>query len=193
MQNLVCAVKYDRTWLIQAFSPVNGPWRARSCNIYLKFHTFGSRGSRYKCFCKLYFCNESQCICLQAGPLLLGISKCPPTQRRGRLHLATFSLASLYHGSLPSSAREKIISTYAFLHDTVRSETTCPSIYRSILKVRPGNASRELSEYPSRSKNTLFLLSAAQSIANLFDLESCPANLIWPSFGNTKVFQVFVR
>jgi hypothetical protein len=44
-----------------------------------------------------------------------------------------------------------------------------------------------LLRYPSRSKDTLFLLSAAQSIANLFDLEDCPGDLIWPSFGNGTV------
>jgi hypothetical protein len=40
--------------------------------------------------------------------------------------------------------------------------------------------------YPFRSKNTLLLLSAARNIDSLFDLGACPANLIWPSFGNTK-------
>jgi hypothetical protein len=38
---------------------------------------------------------------------------------------------------------------------------------------------------PVRSKDTLFLLSAARNIEQLFDLEACPANLIWRSFGNT--------
>jgi hypothetical protein len=66
--------------------------------------------------------------------------------------------------------------------------TFCGTVtYRSIPKGWPGNASREFLRYPSRSKNTVFLLSAAQSIANLFDLEAGPANLIWPCFGNTTV------
>jgi hypothetical protein len=43
--------------------------------------------------------------------------------------------------------------------------------------------------YPSRSKNEIFLLSAAQNTSNLFDLEACPAHLIWPSFGNTTVYR----
>jgi hypothetical protein len=42
--------------------------------------------------------------------------------------------------------------------------------------------------YPSRSKNDLFLSSAAQNIANLIDLEACPANLIWRSFGITTPY-----
>jgi hypothetical protein len=46
--------------------------------------------------------------------------------------------------------------------------------------------------YPSRSKSTLFLLSAAQSIANLFDLEACPGNRIWPSFGNSTVYTTYM-
>jgi hypothetical protein len=44
--------------------------------------------------------------------------------------------------------------------------------------------------YPSMSKNKLFLFSAVQNIANLFDLEPCPANLIWPSFG--QVFHLAI-
>jgi hypothetical protein len=43
--------------------------------------------------------------------------------------------------------------------------------------------------YPSRSKNELFLLSAARNTENLFDLEACPANLICSSFGNATVMQ----
>jgi hypothetical protein len=41
--------------------------------------------------------------------------------------------------------------------------------------------------HPSTSQNSLFLWSSAQSSANLFELEACPATLIWPSFGNTTV------
>jgi hypothetical protein len=47
--------------------------------------------------------------------------------------------------------------------------------------------------YPSRSKNKLFLLSAVQNIANLFDLEPCPANLIfflaflWEYYGMCRI------
>jgi hypothetical protein len=42
--------------------------------------------------------------------------------------------------------------------------------------------------YPSRSKNKLFLWSDTQKISDVFDLEACPASLIWRSFGNTTVF-----
>jgi hypothetical protein len=47
---------------------------------------------------------------------------------------------------------------------------------------KEGQVARQASfvMYPSRSKSTLFLLSAAQRIAKLFDLEACPANLTWP-------------
>jgi hypothetical protein len=41
--------------------------------------------------------------------------------------------------------------------------------------------------YPSRSEHTLFLRSDVQNISDLFDLEACPASLIWPSSGNTTV------
>jgi hypothetical protein len=54
---------------------------------------------------------------------------------------------------------------------------------------KEGQVTRNASflRYPSRSKNNFLLLSAAQNIANLIDLEASPANLIWPSFGNTTV------
>jgi hypothetical protein len=42
--------------------------------------------------------------------------------------------------------------------------------------------------YQPRSKNTRFLWSSAQSIANLFDLEASRATVIWPFFGNTTVY-----
>jgi hypothetical protein len=41
--------------------------------------------------------------------------------------------------------------------------------------------------YSTRSRISLFLLSAAQNIANFIDLEACPAALTWPSFENTAV------
>jgi hypothetical protein len=44
--------------------------------------------------------------------------------------------------------------------------------------------------YPSRSENKLFLWSDAQNISVLFDLEACPASLIWRSFGNTTVYKL---
>jgi hypothetical protein len=45
--------------------------------------------------------------------------------------------------------------------------------YRSI--PLEGQVARHASlRYPSRSKNNLFLLSAAQSSTNVFDLEACP-------------------
>jgi hypothetical protein len=59
--------------------------------------------------------------------------------------------------------------------------------YRSAPKGRPSNAQRKLLTYSTRSKHNVFLLSAAQSIANLFVLEAGPPNLIWPSFGITTV------
>jgi hypothetical protein len=52
-----------------------------------------------------------------------------------------------------------------------------------------GTRSANFLRFPSRSRNTLILWSAAQSIANLFDLEACPASLIWPSFGNTPLLK----
>jgi hypothetical protein len=64
--------------------------------------------------------------------------------------------------------------------------------YPSIPKVRPSNASTSFLRYPCRSKNKLFLWPDAQNISALFDLEACPASLIWPSnsFGNTTVYDV---
>jgi hypothetical protein len=41
-------------------------------------------------------------------------------------------------------------------------------------------------EHPTMSKNHALLLSGAQNIADSFDLEPCPANLIWPSFGKVR-------
>jgi hypothetical protein len=54
---------------------------------------------------------------------------------------------------------------------------------------KEGQVTRHVSflRYPSRSENKLFLWSDAQNISDLFDLEACPASLIWPSFGNTTV------
>jgi hypothetical protein len=54
---------------------------------------------------------------------------------------------------------------------------------------KEGRVTRKASfpRYHSRSKNTIFLLSAARSIANLLNLVAFRANFIWPSFGNTTV------
>jgi hypothetical protein len=57
--------------------------------------------------------------------------------------------------------------------------------YRDIPKGTPSNAS--FLQYPRRSKNDSFLLSAAQKFANLVHLEAFSAHHIWPTFGNTRV------
>jgi hypothetical protein len=66
----------------------------------------------------------------------------------------------------------------------------CGHKYRSIPKGRPSKHSASFLRYPSRSKNNLFLLLAAQSIANLIDIEACPENVVWPSFAN-KYYGIF--
>jgi hypothetical protein len=64
----------------------------------------------------------------------------------------------------------------------------CKKLYTVVFPME-GQVTRNASflKYPSRSKDILFLWSSDQSSANLFDLEACPATLIWPSSGNPLV------
>jgi hypothetical protein len=71
-----------------------------------------------------------------------------------------------------------------------------PAAASAVLTVmfpKDGQATRSESflRYPCRSKNYLFLLSAAQAIADLFGIETCSTILMWPSLGILRYVQAF--